>query len=449
MLAVGATLGAWAARPAPVVMVGLVGLVGLAARRRVVVLAAVTILAGGLAARSWAGLAPPPSVALVAVTVALVDDPHPVGPGVGVTVRWHGRRLDAQAFGRTASALRLRAAGDVVVLDGTVAPLRGRARDRAAPRHVAGRLDVAVVRDWRPGPVVAEAANRFRRTLARGTGVLPPAEASLVRGFVLGDDRDEPAALVSAFRASGLAHLTAVSGENVAFLLVVLGPVLRRLGLRARWLVTLGVVAWFAVLTRSEPSVVRACAMAALAGPTPDAARPAPPLRLLSLAVTALVLVDPLLVRSPGWWLSVGATAGLAVLTDPLARRLPGPRWLADPLAATAAAQLGVLPVELAVFGTVPLLAVPANLLAGPAAAFVMVWGLPAGVVAGLGPPGLARVLHLPTLVLVRWIELVALLAARASPSGPAAAATAIGAVVMAGVVTVGVRRRRVGSRAP
>ena len=423
------------------VPVAAVTALALLARRGWLAVAAVAVLASGLAARSWAGLVPPVRAEVRAAVVVLVDDPRALGPGAAVTVRWRGRRFDARGFGRAAAALRVRAAGDVVVLDGTLSALPARGRARAAAHHVAGQIEVTIVRDWHPGPVLFEAANRVRRTLADGTRALPATEGALVRGFVLGDDRDEPPGLVAAFRRSGLAHLTAVSGENVAFLLVVLGPVLRRLGLRARWLVTVGVVAWFALLTRFEPSVVRACAMAALAATSRYSARPAAPLRLLSLAVGAVTLVDPLLVHSPGWWLSVGATAGLAVLTGPLASWLPGPTWLVDPLAATTAAQIGVLPVELAVFHTVPLLSVPANLLAGPAAAFVMVWGLPAGIVGGLVPAGLARWALLPALVLVRWIELVALLAARAPAVAAPVAALATGAVV-----TVAVRRRRIGS---
>lgn len=450
MLAVAATLGAWAARPAPVIPALLVLAAALMRRRAWMAVAAIAVAAGGLADRALDGLGPPARQPVRSVAVTLADDPRPLGPGVVVTVRWEGRRLDARAFGRPATALRRRAAGDVVVVDGDVGPLPAAARARAVPRHVAGRLDVTVVRDWRPGPVVAEAANRVRRTLAAGTRTMDPVDAALVRGFVIGDDRDQPAWLVDAFRASGLAHLTAVSGQNVAFLLVVVGPLLARLGVRARWLATVGLVAWFALVTRFEPSVLRACAMAGLAATARYADRPAEPLRLLGLAVAGLTLVDPLLVHSPGWWLSVGATAGLAVLTGPLSARLPGPRWVAEPLAATLAAQLGVLPVQAAVFGSLPVWSVPANLLAGPAAGLVMVWGLPAGVAAGLGPDWLAVTLQLPTTVLVRWVQLVAVVAARA-PTPPGPALVGAGAVVATAVVVVRVRRRRarVGSEAP
>ncbi|NIR36721.1 MAG: hypothetical protein GWN79_08665, partial [Actinobacteria bacterium] len=80
---------------------------------------------------------------------------------------------------------------------------------------------------------------------------------------------------------------------------------------------------------------------------------------------------------------------------------IPGPPWLAVPAATTVAAQLGVAPFLLAVFGPMPLAALPANLLAGPVSGAVMVWGCTAGLVAGAAGGGVAAVLHLPTKAMI------------------------------------------------
>ena len=104
-----------------------------------------------------------------------------------------------------------------------------------------------------------------------------------------------------------------------------------------------------------------------------------------------------------GFGLSVGATLGITLLAAPCARRLRGPRWLRDSLGTTLAAQVGVLPVLVPVFGSLPLVSIPANLLAVPLAAPLTIWGLVAGAAAGvLAPPapGIAEVLQIPTLVL-------------------------------------------------
>ena len=244
---------------------------------------------------------------------------------------------------------------------------------------------------------------------------LPTIERALFLGLVIGDDRAEPADLVADFRRSGLSHLTAVSGQNIGFLLVACGPLLTGLRPRARWVVTVGLVSWFALLTRFEPSVLRAAAMAVLAATVFWRGWHASPLRLLAVTVTVLTLIDPLIARSIGWWLSAGATGGIAILARPLALRLPGPQWFAEPAAASLAAQLGVMPVSVLVFHRLPLCGLLANLLAGAPAGFVMVWGIPAALVSG-ALPWLGPLLQFPSLIATRWVLIVARVAAAAEP---------------------------------
>ena len=202
----------------------------------------------------------------------------------------------------------------------------------------------------------------------------------------------------------------------MAFVLVVAGVGLGRLGLGSRFLAVLLVLAFFALLTRFEPSVLRATAMAAVATGATFGGRAVSRPRVLALTVAALLLVDPILVHSVGFGLSVAATAGIVVLAARLEPRLPGPAAVREPAAVTLAAQVAVAPLLATVFGGVPLVSVPANLLAGPAAGFVMVWGLVAGPVAGF-VPAVAPALHIPTGMALAWLDLVARGAA-ATPLG-------------------------------
>ena len=129
---------------------------------------------------------------------------------------------------------------------------------RVASQHVVGELEAEWFGDTRPGGPVADASNRVRDVIARGPSHLPADRATLTRGLVIGDDRDEPAEMVQRFREAGLSHLTAVSGQNVALLLAAAGPLLRRLRPMARWGASIGLIGWFVLLTRAEPSVLRA-----------------------------------------------------------------------------------------------------------------------------------------------------------------------------------------------
>ena len=120
-----------------------------------------------------------------------------------------------------------------------------------------------------------------------------------------------------------------------------------------RLVATLAVIGWFVVLTRAEPSVLRAGTMAALAALAFAVGSEREPPRLLACAVVILLAVDPLLVRSVGFWLSVGATAGVTILGPPLRRRLARLGPLATPVAMSIGAQLGVLLPSVLVFGRV------------------------------------------------------------------------------------------------
>jgi competence protein ComEC len=368
------------------------------------------VLSCALAARAWAGAAPLPAGPFTGV-VTLRTDPSPLGGGVVADVVAGRHHLELRAFGGTARRLRPRLAGEQLAVEGRVVPPSGpspagcAAATSSASSSRPDWSSWATAPRWPTPPTGCASCSNAGRTM-------DPVDRSLYLGFVIGDDRGQPPATIEAFRASGLAHLSAVSGENVALLLAVASPVLRRARAPTRWAATLGLIGWFALLTRFEPSVLRASVMAALAATAVVAGRPSRPVRILGLTVTIVLLADPLLVHSVGWWLSVGATAGIVALAGPLAARLPGPAPVRLPLAVTMAAQLGVAPVTVAVFGPLPLASVPANLLAVPAAAPIMLYGLPAGLLAGACPEPVAQLLQLPTVVLVRFVARVASAAA-------------------------------------
>jgi len=91
------------------------------------------------------------------------------------------------------------------------------------------------------------------------------------------------------------------------------------------------------------------------------------------------------------------------------------------------------------VFGRLPLLSVPANLLAVPVAGFVMLYGLPAGLLAGFVPP-VAPIVMLPCRIGVRWVDTVAVLADRLEPAG---VWVVVGWAVLVGPVAAAISLRR------
>jgi competence protein ComEC len=442
-LAVAACLGAWAARPLPLLPVVALVAGAVVLRRPFVLMIAVALAASALGARSWDGLHPP-ALGSWSGVATLVGDPAEVAGALRADVRIGGKRVEAWARGAAARALRDRLSGERVQLRGRLSPVPAGARQRLARRHIGARMTVTGASLASAGDVPSRLANGLRRTLLRGAAVLEPGSRALYSGFVLGDDRDQRPEVTDDFRASGLSHLLVVSGQNVAFVLALLGPFLARLRLGGRLAGGLAVLLLFGILTRWEPSVLRAVAMAALTLLAGALGRPASSLRILSLAVTGLVLVDPLLVHSLGFLLSVGACAGIALFSTGLTARLPGPRPVAGALGVTLAAQLGVMPILVPVFGGLPVASLPANLLGAPVAGPLMMWGMAAGLLAGWTGGTMARLIHLPTGLMIRWVAGVAHWGA-AAPFGQLRLAHVAGLGLAAGVGVVAHRRGRSG----
>jgi competence protein ComEC len=429
-----AVVGVWSGR----LLVALLGaaVVAIATRSWLVLAFAVMVGVGGVtrSEQSWAALAPD-DLGSYTGWARMVDDPQPYTGSTRVIVEIEGERFEVWSRGR-ARQLRVREwrGGQWVAVSGDRRELSDARARRVAWQHVVGEFELDWASDVNEGAFLAVASNRVRAAIERAGTELPGDEGALFRGLVVGDDRDQPPAMIERFRASGLSHLTAVSGQNVSFLLAASGPLLRRLRPWARWAATVGLIAWFIALTRYEPSILRAGVMAGLSATAFVLGRERAPVRILAVAVTGLVLVDPLLVWSVGFWLSVGATFGVSGVGPLIAARLArlrGMRLFALPLGVTLGAQLGVVVPSVLVFGRLPLVSIPANLLAVPVAGLVMLYGLPAGLLAGWLPP-IAPFVMFPARFGTRWVDTVAAVGARLEPDRRAQFA---GWVIVAGVV--------------
>src|SRR5262249_45716190 len=157
---------------------------------------------------------------------------------------------------------RVLAEGDAVRATGVLRPLVGRDRDARWQHAVALLAEPRLVSFDDPRAPPFRVANALRGVVLRGAQPLDPTDRALLAGFLLGGVRGVPESVTDDFRASGLTHLLAVSGENVAFVLALVGPLLRRCSLRSRLLVGITVLVIFGCATRFEPSVLRAEVMA-------------------------------------------------------------------------------------------------------------------------------------------------------------------------------------------
>ena len=299
--------------------------------------ATVAVFALALGGHSERALNRPVEARSVHEWVTLVRDPEPSGPSTQIEVRVGAVRAEATVYGALSRSIAPRLMGDRLLVHGRLSPLRQRT-NRTDVRHLTARLTVDRIEASARATGPYRVANTLRTTLARGVTSLSTRDRTLFTGFVYGDDRGKSTAVADDFRATGLGHLLAVSGENVAFAVSVFTPLLQRFTLRPRFALLVLVLGQFAVITRFEPSVLRATFMYAAGALAATTGHRATGRRTLSLAVVALILIDPIIVYSLGFQLSVLATAGIVEFSSAIAARLKGPSLITTPLSLTLVA---------------------------------------------------------------------------------------------------------------
>jgi len=295
---------------------------------------------------------------------------------------------------------RLRVVGEAAVTD---------AGERAALVIYATEAEVV-----RPADGVFGVAADARRAFIERSTRLPEPGAGLLPGLAVGDTRGVSETLNDDMRTTGLSHLTAVSGANCA---IVVGAMfwLTALcggGRALRVIVAAASLAGFVVLVTPEPSVIRAAVVAGVAMLTILLGRPRAGAAMLALCVVGILVVDPWLAATPGFALSVAASAALILLAPPLARGLR--RWMPAPvalaIAVPLAAQLACGPIIALFAEQQSLVGVAANLLAAPAAPIATVIGLLACLTAPIPP--LADLLAASAWLPAAWIATTATTAA-------------------------------------
>ncbi len=259
---------------------------------------------------------------------------------------------------------------------------------------------------------------------------LPWEAGKILPGMVMGDVSMQDSTLRNQFTVTGLSHLSAVSGSNVA---VVTGAALVlatacRAGRLTRLLVAVGALVAFVLLVGPEPSVLRAAIMGSVGLVAVASARWTDIIASLSAAIIALMVLSPGMAISYAFVLSVAATAGIVVVlpwwSKAVLARMPLIPWLpaherptqlqamvVRMVLVAIAADLVTIPIIVHMTGKVSLVAVVCNLAVTAVVPVITVLGLMAALLAAIYPPVtmlLAKLIVAPAVPCAAWVLQVA-----------------------------------------
>jgi competence protein ComEC len=213
---------------------------------------------------------------------------------------------------------------------------------------------------------------------------LTPEAAALATGFLIGETRDIPVDLYQRFRESGTLHLLAVSGSNVALILVSVVALLRpfRIRRKPRAFLLMAIVVIFSFLSYGEPSVLRAAVMAGLVLGANVLERKYDLNNVIALAGLIILLADPSQLFDVGFQLSFVIAWGLIFILPKVTGLLSAHhnkrwyRYLVFPLLVSLTAQICATGLIALYFQQVPVLSPAANLIVVPLVSVVVVGSL-------------------------------------------------------------------------
>ena len=249
-------------------------------------------------------------------------------------------------------------------------------------QNIAYSLEVEEYSILKEANLFDKTINKVRSNFLEITTSLSGDARELLPGLILGDTRNQSLALSQDMKNSGLTHLTAVSGGNIAILLLAIIWLCQKFRFTIKKQIVTGLFTLiiFALLVRTEPSVVRASLMGAISllGLFTGTRRHG--ISALVTTICIALLVDPNLAVSWGFCLSVFATAGLLVFTRPFANKISElvpriPESLSVLIAVALSAQISTAGLIAGFSGQITLWSIPANLLASPVIPFVTILG--------------------------------------------------------------------------
>lgn len=211
---------------------------------------------------------------------------------------------------------------------------------------------------------------------------LPPREAGLISGIVLGVEDGINDSFKNELKRSGMLHVVVASGSNVVLVggivfLLISGVVRKKLAI----FLTVISIFFYAFLTGFDPPIVRASIMASFAFTALVLGRERVALFSLFFSAWVMLMVSPELISDIGFQLSFSASFGIIIFQKviELASKFV-PKMLKEDFSTTLSAQIGAMPVLLFAFGEVNILSIVTNVLLLWTVPIIMIFGLIAGV---------------------------------------------------------------------
>jgi competence protein ComEC len=210
---------------------------------------------------------------------------------------------------------------------------------------------------------------------------------AVMNALILGEKQDIDRRTIENFQQVGVVHVLAISGLHVGYVIIFVFTFLSFLHLSQnfRTIMLAGVLLIYIILVDFKPPVMRASLMALFYLWGRLIERKISTGNLLAAAAFIILLFEPRELYNPGFQFSFAAVISIIYGYQKMNDILPGKMWFKDfkiiknivwnPLLVSLSAVIGTLPLTLFYYGTIPLIAVAANLIVIPIIGLIVFLG--------------------------------------------------------------------------
>ena len=265
----------------------------------------------------------------------------------------------------------------------------------------------------------AELRSRIQKWIS---DIFPEDTIGFARALLLGDSSLLTYEEDTAFKVSGIRHVIAVSGLHVSILFSVVYVIAgRKRGLVA--LIGIPVLVLFAAVAGFTPSVMRACIMQGLMVLAMLVNKEYDPPTALAFAALSLMAINPMVITSVSFQLSVGCMIGIFLFSGKIHRFLLQEkrlgtgkgrnvkarlaRWIAGSVSVSVSAMIVTTPLSAYYFGMVSIVGILSNLLVLWVISLIF-YGIVAACICGIIWLPLGKLIAFFTSWLIRYVLLAA-----------------------------------------
>lgn len=253
-------------------------------------------------------------------------------------------------------------------------------------------------------PMIRRAIMLRRIIIERIERIYPEKHAALLSGMTIGYTGDMDDLTLETFTLSGVSHIVAVSGAHVAFIIMPLLFLTKKLGINIYLsnLLYIPVVIFYAFVTGLEASVLRAVVTTCIGFMSVPLLRRSDTLNTLCVSCLILLLINPFMALGAGFVLSYGATCGIILLLPRLRelnilKKLQG--VVTDTFLCSLAATLSILPFCVKFFHMVTPYTMLANMLVIPFTGLITI----CGIISLCLPLPVGRILSYPVIAMLEF----------------------------------------------